>query len=240
MTTTAIILAGGLGTRLRSVVPNLPKPMAPLNGRPFLEYQLDYWIAQGVHHFILSVGYRKEAIIAHFGETYCGARIQYVTETEPLGTGGGLLLAMEALPGDEPFLLLNGDTFFEVSLNEIKAFHAARQSDWTFLLFRTSEMDRYMGLDLDMDDRIISLSTASSNGESLANGGVYLISPNIVRRCEFPLDEQISLEERIIPDIMEIGGKVFGLECKGQFIDIGIPEDYQRAANMLAFKVETS
>ena len=235
----AIILAGGLGTRLRDGVPNLPKPMAPVNGRPFLEYQLDYWIAQGVRHFILSVGYRSEAIVSHFGETYRGVSIEYVGETEPLGTGGGLLIAMEALPGNNPFLLLNGDTFFEVSLNKLKAFHTARQADWTFLLFRTTEEDRYMGLDLDMDDRVVSLSSASSNGERLANGGVYLISPNIVRRYGFPPGERISLEERIIPDILANSEKVFGLECEGQFIDIGIPEDYRRAAGLTAFKGET-
>ena len=97
-----------------------------------------------------------------------------------------------------------------------------------------------MSFDLDMDDRIISLSSASSNGECLSNGGVYLISPNIVRRCGFPFDEQISLEERIIPVILATSAKVFGLECKGRFIDIGTPEDYQRAANVVAFEAATS
>ena len=95
----AIILAGGLGTRLRPAVPNLPKPMAPVNGRPFLEHQIDYWIRQGVRRFVLSVGYMHEAIEGYFGASYRGAEIAYAVERSPLGTGGGLLLAMDDLQG---------------------------------------------------------------------------------------------------------------------------------------------
>ena len=92
---TAVILAGGLGTRLRSIIPNLPKPMAPIGDRPFLEYQLDYWIAQGVNRFVLSVGYRHQVIIDYFGNSYKGVEVDYVIEQKPLGTGGALLLAAE-------------------------------------------------------------------------------------------------------------------------------------------------
>ena len=91
--TTAIVLAGGLGTRLRTVVPDWPKPMAPVAGKPFLTYLLDYWIGQGIDHFVLSVGYRHEAIIDYFGDSYHGVLIDYVIETEPLGTGGALRMA---------------------------------------------------------------------------------------------------------------------------------------------------
>ena len=94
---TAVILAGGLGTRLRSVVPDLPKPMAPVNGRPFLACQMDYWLQQGIQHFVLSVGYRHQSIMDYFGSNYCGSPVEYVVEDTPLGTGGGLLLAVEKL-----------------------------------------------------------------------------------------------------------------------------------------------
>ena len=107
---TAIILAGGLGARLNNTVPNLPKPMAPINNRPFLEHQMDYWIGQGINRFILSVGYLKDLIIDHFGDKYKKASIEYAIEHKPLGTGGGLLLAAKNIT--EPFLVLNGDTFF--------------------------------------------------------------------------------------------------------------------------------
>ena len=114
--TTAIILAGGLGTRLRSAVPDLPKPMAPIAGRPFLAHQMDHWIGQGVSRFVLSVGYRHEAISSHFGRRFHGAAIDYVVETSPLGTGGAVKLATAGLPRDEYTLLLNGDTYFDVPL----------------------------------------------------------------------------------------------------------------------------
>lgn len=232
--TSAIILAGGLGTRLRDVVPDLPKPMAPLNGRPFLEYQIDYWIAQGVRHFILSIGYRSEAIVSHFGKSYGGARLEYALETEPLGTGGGLLLAMDLLTGDDAFLLLNGDTFFEVSLDQLAAFHSARQSDWTLALFRTRETGRYMGPSVEGNGRILSLRSEMEKAERLANGGVYLISPHIIRSSNLPTGQRVSLEDEVMPGALAAGGRFFGLECEGRFIDIGVPEDYRRAADFVA------
>src|SRR5205085_7892557 len=103
-----VVLAGGLGTRLRSAVPDVPKPMAPIAGRPFLEYQLDYWIGKGIDRFVLSVGYRHELIIDHFKARYRGAHIAYAIESSPLGTGGGLLRAVNEARLDSPFLVLNG------------------------------------------------------------------------------------------------------------------------------------
>ena len=138
MVTSAIILAGGLGTRLRGVVPDLPKPMAPISGRPFLEHQIDYWIKQGVSHFVLSVGYRHEVIVDHFGNRYKDAELDYVIEKTPLGTGGGLLLAVEKVGKDEPFLLLNGDTYFAVNLKTLVGFSMTHDADWCFSLFRTN------------------------------------------------------------------------------------------------------
>jgi D-glycero-alpha-D-manno-heptose 1-phosphate guanylyltransferase len=227
--TSAIILAGGLGTRLRDTVPDLPKPMAPINGRPFLEYQLDYWLAQGVEHFILSVGYRREVIMSHFGNGYSGARLEYAVETEPLGTGGGLLIALDLLHGQDPFLLLNGDTFFEVSLAQMAAFHAERKSDWTLALFRTNVMGRYMGLEVDPEGRILSLRSETKKASRVANGGVYLISPHILRATNVLPRRRVSLEDEIMPGALAAGSRIFGLECKGRFIDIGVPEDYLRA-----------
>lgn len=231
--TSAIILAGGLGTRLRDAVPDLPKPMAPVCGRPFLEYQLDYWLAQGIERFILSVGYRREVIMSHFGNCYRGAPLDYAVETEPLGTGGGLLIALNLLPGDDAFVLLNGDTFFEVDLIELATFHANRQSDWTLTLFRSHEAGRYMGLEVDQGGRILSLGSAPKNTDRLANGGVYMISPQVLRASKLVSGQRISLEDEIMPRALASGSAFFGLECKGRFIDIGVPEDYRRAGEFL-------
>lgn len=234
MVTAAIVLAGGLGTRLRGEVPDLPKPMAPVNGRPFLEHQLDYWLAQGIRHFILSVGYRREVIMEHFGDAYRGARINYAVETEPLGTGGGLFGAMALLDDEATFLLLNGDTFFELDLARLAHFHEQRRSDWTFSLFRAGEAGRYMGLELDAEGRILSLRAGTDDPGRLANGGVYLVSRSGIATHAPPAGGKASLEDDILPAMMAAGGRLFGLECEGRFIDIGVPHDYRRAGAFLA------
>ena len=156
----ALILAGGFGTRLRSAVPDLPKPMAPISGRPFLEYLLDYWMEHGVSHFVLAVGYRHEVIIDHFGNRYGDAEIEYVIEKTPRGTGGGLLLAANKLGKAEPFLLLNGDTYFAVDLKKLIEFSLANDADWCFSLFRTNETGRYMGLDISPEGKITALKSS--------------------------------------------------------------------------------
>ena len=229
--TTAIILAGGLGTRLRETVPDLPKPMAPINGRPFLEFQMDYWIKQGIQKFIISVGYLYKVITNHFGSSYQGIPIEYVIEKTPLGTGGGLLQAAHELI--EPFLLLNGDTFFEVELDSLLEFHNKRKSEWTFSLFRTTEVGRYMGMDVAADGRIISLKSDNTESGLLSNGGVYLINPSVLKMFDSKTEINMSLENEILPTIMDANGLLNGLECLGRFIDIGIPEDYFRASEIL-------
>jgi D-glycero-alpha-D-manno-heptose 1-phosphate guanylyltransferase len=230
----AIILAGGLGTRLRGVVQDLPKAMAPIKGRPFLEYLLDYWIRQGIRHFILSVGYRREIIMNHFGEKYRDARIEYAVEESSLGTGGGLLLAIKKLDKRDPFLLLNGDTFFEVVLSELVKFHCTHQSDWTFSLFRTEEKNRFMGMEIDAGGRVLSLRSASGQSGQFANGGVYLVNPRLLSFSDWKPGAKLSLEDEILPVLFAGGMRVFGYACKGRFIDIGLPGDYSRSASILA------
>ena len=232
--TTAIILAGGLGTRLRKAVPDLPKPMAPINGRPFLAHQLDYWIAQGVQRFVLSLGYRHDAISGHFGGSYRGVAIDYAIEPSPLGTGGGLLLAAERLAGEAPCLVLNGDTYFEVELAALCEFHQRRKADWTFALFRAAEAGRYMGMDVAADGRINSLKSGAGEPGRLANGGAYLVSPGVLRLVGWKPGDKVSLEDEILPAAFAAGRRFFGLECSGTFIDIGVPEDYARASSLLA------
>jgi D-glycero-alpha-D-manno-heptose 1-phosphate guanylyltransferase len=231
--TSAVILAGGLGTRLRDTVPDVPKPMAPVNGRPFLEHQIDYWIGQGIGHFILSVGYLREVIMEHFGTSYRNARIDYAVENTPLGTGGGLLLAVDRLVDQKSFLLLNGDTFFEVNLDELVGFHTSSQSDWTISLFATSDTGRYMGLEVAADGRILSLRSAAGQPRWLANGGVYLVRPELLSASAWKPGIRLSLEDDIMPALIERGARFYGHECEGRFIDIGVPEDYLRSATLL-------
>lgn len=230
--TSAVILAGGLGTRLRGVLPDLPKAMAPVLGRPFLEYLMDHWLSQGISRFILSVGYRREILMKHFGGQYHGARIEYAVEEVPSGTGGGLLLALEKLNAQDPFLLLNGDTFFKVSLRELMQFHLKRGADWTFSLFQTEDTKRYLGMKVNAEGRILSMRSDTERSQ-LANGGVYLVNPKVLSVPEWRPGLKLSLENDIFPHLLESGSRLFGHPCSGSFIDIGLPADLSRAAEIL-------
>ncbi|MDB5810227.1 MAG: phospho-sugar nucleotidyltransferase protein [Betaproteobacteria bacterium] len=231
--TTAIVLAGGLGTRLRSEVADLPKPMAPIAGRPFLEHQLNYWIAQGVRRFVLSIGYLPQTIVDHFGAAYKGAALEYVIEKTPMGTGGGLLLAVEQSGIDEPFLALNGDTYFAADLSVLKDFAAAHDADWCFSLFRTSEPGRYMGMEVSGHGMITALQTDTAQRDRFANGGVYWIEPRMLKE-RYGLTGKISLEDDFLPAALRAGKRLCGVEFPGTFIDIGVPADYRRAQTLLA------
>lgn len=228
--TSAIILAGGLGTRLRSAVPDLPKPMAPIAGRPFLAHQMDHWIAQGVQRFVLSVGYRHEVISGHFGRRYRGAAIDYVVETTPLGTGGAVLLAAASLDADEPALLLNGDTYFDVALRDLDAHARRHDAHWCFSLFESHDPARYMGVGVSRDGRITALRAPSA---PLANGGVYWFRPRALHGVAPAPGLVLSLENDVFPQLFTQGQRFAGLECRGAFIDIGVPHDYHRAAAVL-------
>lgn len=230
--TTAVILAGGLGTRLRGTVPDMPKPLAPVNGRPFLEHQMDYWIAQGIDRFVLSVGFRREQIIAHFGTGYRGHEVVYAEETSPLGTGGGLLLAEEKLASADTFLVLNGDTFFEVDLRSLADFHRSRSASLSVALFEVPANDRYMGVQVKGDDSIVSFRSGPG-ATQLANGGVYLMEPSLFDDLPWRAGEKLSLEDDLFAHLLASGKRLCGMVCDGRFIDIGVPADYVRAADVI-------
>lgn len=229
--TVAVILAGGLGTRLRSVVPNLPKPMAVVRDKPFLEFLLEYWAGQGISKFILSIGYKRELIINYFGREFSGIPISYIEEEKPLGTGGGLLLAAQNLT--EPFLLLNGDTFFDVELDCLISFHKSKGSNLSFTLFRANESDRYGGVVLDACDRVMSLDSSKCKIGALANAGAYFVDPHALKSDSLTVGKWYSLEGDLIPNLLANGVNMFGFEGGRQFIDIGVPQDYLRAEEVL-------
>ena len=229
----AIILAGGKGTRLRAAVPDLPKPLAPINGRPFLEHQMDYWVDQGVERFILSVGYMAEAIVERIGQQFRGRPVVYSNEPTPLGTGGGVVMSTALLQSNGPYLAINGDTFFDVELRALTAFAEAREAAFTFALFRTGDLARYMGMDVAADGRVLSLKATQDQQERLANGGVYLIGRNTLDDVQWDGASEVSFENSIIPGLLERSRPVFGMAQTGRFIDIGIPSDYLRASEIM-------
>lgn len=224
----AIILAGGLGTRLSSLLPNIPKPMAPIYQKPFLSYLIDYWIGEGIEHFVISVGYRKENIMDYFGYTYKGIPLNYSIEDTPLGTGGALLRALRQINSDDDVLLLNGDTFFEVKLSTLRTFMALKKSDFLISLFKSEQIDRYMGVELNSEGVITSLDISKKKPYYLVNGGVYLINPHFFDNLDYKPDEFLSLEKNILTNLIGQKKLIYGLQLDGRFIDIGIPDDYRK------------
>ncbi|HMO21706.1 MAG TPA: nucleotidyltransferase family protein [Candidatus Melainabacteria bacterium] len=236
----AIILAGGQGKRLRSVVPDLPKPMAAVCNRPFLEHLLDYWLDQGVTRVVFSVGHKFEDIKSHFNSSYRDIPLDYAIEDYPLGTGGGLFLAANRTAGEGPVLVLNGDTFFQVSLESMLLFHNDKKASLTLALFRAREEKRYGVIELDTAARVVEMKTDSSGSRetSLMNGGVYLFSRSLLMTISRVRAEAVSLEHDIFPRLIKDPGAVYGYESQGRFIDIGTPEDYSRVEQTIFGKVQ--
>ena len=230
---TAIILSGGLGTRLYNLVTDVPKPLAPINNRPFLEYLLDYWIERDVTHFILSVGYMHEKIIEHLGNSYRDIEIDFVIEEEPLDTGGGFLLASKKILNDKPFLLINGDTFFAVNLEKLLDKYYENNADWVFSLFSSNDLERYMGIKISERGKIINFYSSKKNSLKLVNGGVYLVNPKSLLKCEFSIGSKVSLENEYLPKILDMEQRLYGVVFNNTFIDIGAPDDYKRASKIL-------
>lgn len=233
---TAVILAGGLGTRLRTVVNDRPKPMATVVGRPFLEYLLKYWSNQGIERFIISVGYLGEMISDHFGLRFNDSHIEYVVEAEPLGTGGALLQCQRQLNLESPFLLLNGDTFFAVHNETLNLYAKNFDADWALSLFLTSEVNRYLPCHLELDGRLkaLALPPEDPQVEHWANGGVYWVNPRALESI-LPNKNFLSLEFDLLPYCQSSEQKIYGLKCSDTFIDIGLPRDYALAQSMACF-----
>ena len=231
-----IILAGGLGTRLRSVVSEVPKCMAPVAGKPFLWYLLKYLTRYDVNRVILSVGYLREVIFKWIDEVKgeFPFEFDYAVEEEPLGTGGGIKLAMSKVSGDEAFIL-NGDTFFDVDLTQLVAEH--RSQPWAKISLALKPMkvfDRYGTVTTDETGRIIRFNEKQPCKEGVINGGVYVINNDDSLYEGLP--QKFSFETEVLQKKCGDTGCLFGVVQNGYFIDIGIPDDYNKAQQELSLK----
>lgn len=227
---TAIVLAGGLGTRLRTVVKDTPKPMALVQGRPFLELLLEYYRAQGISRFILSVGHLAHIIQDHFGNAWKDCAIDYSVETEPLGTGGGILQASTLLKtGDHTCLALNGDTFFAIDVSKLAHFHAQKNAAISLSAFCSSDVERYMGMSINETNRVTSLNVKSQSEQCLVNGGAYVINQSLLRTLNTKPIASQSWENETLPRLLKDGISLYADPISADFIDIGIPTDYERA-----------
>src|SRR3990167_2914035 len=204
----AIILAGGLGKRLRTVVADRPKPMADVNGKPFLEYLFEGWVQRGIDHFILAIGHYGEFIEHYFGNCWKGIPISYSKEETLLDTGGGLKKDSVQLRTKDPFLLLNGDTYFFPELPLLKG-------KMTLILRAVENGARYGTVKIDPTGKITSF-VEKTPGKGLINGGVYLIHPSLLN--QIPSQIPLSLEKDLLPKWI---GELYGIESKANFVDIG-------------------
>ena len=220
----AIILAGGFGTRLRHLVSDVPKPMAPVDGRPFLRYLLDDLISKGVERIILAVGYMKECITEYFGSSYRGVEIIYSIEDTPLFTGGAVKQALKHCQQDSIFVF-NGDTYFDVDLKAMAAFKEKKAASFVLAACTMQDFDRYGTLELDQTGRILHFREKKATAQGVINGGVYLMDKNFLNNIT---EQTFSLENDILENVI-LEKQLFAFINEGYFIDIGVPADYNRA-----------
>ncbi|MDX2173473.1 MAG: nucleotidyltransferase family protein [Bacteroidota bacterium] len=240
MLNTAIILAGGFGTRLQSVVADVPKPMAPINGEPFLNYQLSYLKHYGIKNIVFSTGYLAEKISEYYKTNVNGLTISYSHESSPLGTGGGIKLAMDKTMDNDVFVL-NGDSFFDVDLKEFYNQHLIHQANFSIAIRNVQNANRYGTIELSpyflkdsspqLEKDFFKIKSfvekSESNSRGYINGGIYI------------LNKEQYLKHTKTNSAFSIEKNFFELQCQiqnigaffsnGYFIDIGIPEDYLKA-----------
>ncbi|MCL6591793.1 MAG: nucleotidyltransferase family protein [Firmicutes bacterium] len=225
----AIILAGGMGTRLKAVLPDIPKPLAPIGDKPFLGYLLKYLEDSGIDSVILAVGYKYECLEEYFGNCYGRVSLKYSVEDKPLGTGGATQKALAMASGNE-VAVLNGDTFFRAPLAEMRRKHLESDSEISVALKPMRQVSRY-GNVIVAGSKIVKFEEKAPVGEGLINGGVYIFNKKVFERFELPA--RFSLEadffQRYVGEL-----RMAAFISDEYFIDIGLPEDYYKSQQELA------
>jgi D-glycero-alpha-D-manno-heptose 1-phosphate guanylyltransferase len=218
-----LVLVGGLGTRMRRLLNNLPKPMAAIAGKPFLEYLVRWLCRSGIKRVILCTGYRSERIQQYFqGGDAFGLQITYSWEREPQGTWGAIRQAGQ-LVTERDFLVLNGDSWLQVDLGQLLDFHVRSGGRATIAAVEVVDSSRFGSLDVDASGRIVAFREKSRSGKALVNGGVYVFSREVL---EITPAAAFSLEKEVFPMLLPHG--VYAMPVRGYFVDIGLPEEYQK------------
>lgn len=225
---TAVILAGGKGTRLQSAVADRPKVLAKVYGRPFISYLLDQLIEAGLTSVVLSTGYMNEMVAEELGDSYKGLKLTYSVEDTPLGTGGGLRRALDFLD-DELILVLNGDSYAGLDLGAFLKWFSLRDRDAAIALASVGDVSRYGSVEIGTDGAIsvFKEKEAGKAAAGLINAGVYLVKRSLV--AEIKADAAYSLERELFVSLVNEGGRLWGFPFEGVFIDIGTPESYANA-----------
>lgn len=225
MSIDAIILAGGMGTRLRGVVADRPKVLATVKERPFLTHLLDQLAAAQIESVVLSTGYMADQIESVIGKTYGGMSIHYSREQELLGTAGGLRLALYKTASD-PVFALNGDSFCAVDFNQFYEFHCAKQARATILLTRVEDTSRFGRVEIDDEGAVRNFEEkGGAISPGWINAGVYCLARSVVENL--PAGKALSIERDVFPSLIGLG--LWAFRGDGAFIDIGTPQSYGEA-----------
>lgn len=225
----AIVLVGGLGTRLRDVIPDLPKPLAPVAGRPFLAYLLDQLAAGGLRRIILATGYMAEKIEQTIGQRWGGAEIVYSREPEPLGTGGAIRLAAAMVRGDGVHLT-NGDTFLRFAPDDLERRVWEQGVAFGVALARVSDVGRYGAVGTH-NGRVVAFREKGGHGPGLINAGSYFLTASALDGL--PSKSSYSFESEVLMPA-SLAGNLAYIDETRDFIDIGVPEDFARAQQLFA------
>lgn len=220
-----IILAGGKGTRLQSVVNDVPKCMAEVGGVPFLQHVFHYLAKEGIQHVVLALGYKADIITHWLDAKQQEFKVSYVIEDDALGTGGAIRFAFSKVVSDKA-LILNGDTFFNINTDSLYNSHIRHQADISIALKPMENFDRYGTVNCNDQNKIIKFNEKKYTEKGLINGGVYLVDKKIFSELQLP--EKFSFEKDILEtklDMLSIYGQTFD----NYFIDIGIPSDFEKA-----------
>ncbi len=228
----AIILAGGRGTRISHLRPGLPKPMIPVGGRPFLEWVIRHFASQGVRQFVVSLGHLAEVAESYFGERPADElSIKTVREPEPLGTGGGMLFAQQAAADADPLILANGDSLVLAPLAGAWRLLEDPTVDGVVLGLDVEDAGRYGGLEVDASGRLLRFREKQP-GRGLINAGVYFFRRRLL--ASFPETRPLSMELDVFPELLGNGAKLMTHRCCAPFLDIGTPESLAEAEPFLA------
>ena len=217
-----IILAGGFGTRLKEVINDVPKCLAPINKKPFLYYQLDYLKKQGVTRFIFSLGFKSQMVVDYIKAFHSEIEVVFSIESKPLGTGGAIKAALQLAISDY-ILIVNGDTFFNINLDRFFNFAIGNNNSFTLALFYVKQNDRYGFVEIDQDYRVLKFHEKMKSENVLVNSGFYIVNKKELNFSDYK--DVFSLEKDFFEKINK-NDYLFSIVENEDFIDIGIPEDY--------------
>ncbi len=228
---TGVIIAGGLGTRLRSVVADRPKCLASVNGQPFILRLLQQLIDAGVDRLLLCIGYGGDQVVESIGHQFAGVPVLYSRENEPLGTAGALKLAFDRHSCESSWLVVNGDSFLDLNILDFQRKFDASSCVASVAAVQVANGSRFGGLTCSADGRVLAFEEKSDQSRpKWINGGVYLLTSRFL--SDLPAKTPLSLEREVFPNCIQSG--LFAYFCSGRFIDIGIPESYAEAQTFFA------